>query len=150
MRSRFGLAAKGLGGAIRSYRATLGIRRYQHDELVGDEVGTHFDNDTEEAELMLSHRPFGRLSGTVGGSFLNRAFNAVGEEALSPPIDQRGGALFLYEELTWPHVTLQFGGRVDRTTFQARQRPPAGSRLHGGVGIGRPPAASGRRERRSS
>ena len=107
----------GLEGAIPSYRATLGIRRYQHDELVGDEVGTHFDNDTEDAELMLSHRPFRRLSSTVGGSFLNRAFNAIGEEALSPPIDQRGGALFLYEELTWPHVTLQFGGRVDRTTF---------------------------------
>jgi iron complex outermembrane recepter protein len=108
----------GLGGAIPSYRATLGIRRYQHDELVGDEVGTHFDNDTEDAELMLSHRPFGRLSGTVGGSFLNRAFNAIGEEALAPPIDQRGGALFLYEELTWPHVTLQFGGRVDWTNFE--------------------------------
>ena len=107
----------GLGGAIPSYRATLGIRRYQHDELLGDEVGTHFDNDTEDAELMLSHRPFGRLSGTIGGSFLNRAFNAIGEEALSPPIDQRGGALFLYEELTWPHVTLQFGGRVDWTNF---------------------------------
>ena len=56
----------GLEGAIPSYRATLGIRRYQHDELVGDEVGTHFDNDTEDAELMLSHRPFRRLSGTVG------------------------------------------------------------------------------------
>ncbi len=107
----------GLDGAIPSYRATLGIRRYQHDELVADEVGTHFDNDTEEAELMLSHRPYGRLSGTIGGSFLNRAFNAIGEEALSPPIDQRGGALFLYEELTWPHVTLQFGGRVDWTNF---------------------------------
>ena len=106
-----------LSGAIRSYRATVGVKRYEHDELEGEEVGTHFDNDTEEAELMLSHRPFGHLSGTVGGSFLNRAFNAVGEEALAPPIDQRGGALFLYEELTWPHVTFQFGARIDRTTF---------------------------------
>jgi iron complex outermembrane receptor protein len=108
---------EGLAGAINSYRATLGIRRYQHDELLGGEVGTHFDNDTEEAELMVSHRPWGKLSGTVGGWFLNRAFNAVGEEALAPPIDQRGGALFVYEELVWPHVTVQFGGRFDRTTF---------------------------------
>ena len=118
-RHAFAVRAGGedLGGAIRSYRATVGVKRYEHDELEGDEVGTHFDNDTEEAELMLSHRPFGRLSGTVGGSFLNRAFNAVGEEALAPPIDQRGGALFLYEEFTWPHVTFQFGARLDRTTF---------------------------------
>jgi len=108
---------EGLTGAVSSYRATLGIRRYQHDELEGDEVGTHFDNDTEEAELMVSHQPFGKLSGTVGGWFLNRAFNAVGAEALAPPIDQRGAALFLYEEFTWPHVTFQFGGRFDRTSF---------------------------------
>ena len=113
----FRAGAQDLGGTIRSYRATVGVRRYEHDELRGDEVGTHFDNDTEEAELMLSHKPFGRLSGTVGGSFMNRAFNAVGDEALSPPVDQRGGALFLYEELTWPHVTFQFGARLDRTTF---------------------------------
>jgi iron complex outermembrane receptor protein len=109
---------QGLGGAISSYRATVGVRRYQHDELEGDEVGTHFENDTEEAELLVSHRLLGRLTGTVGGSFLNRAFNAVGAEALAPAIDQRTGALFLYEELVWPHVTFQFGGRLDRTSFE--------------------------------
>jgi iron complex outermembrane receptor protein len=113
----FRAGGQGLNGFLSSYRATVGIRRYEHDELEGDEVGTHFDNDTEDAELLLSHRQFGKLSGTIGASFLNRAFNAVGAEALAPPIDQRGGAVFLYEELTWPHVTVQFGGRVDRTSF---------------------------------
>jgi len=33
-------------------------------------------------------------------------------------VDQRGGAVFLYEELMWPHVTVQFGGRIDRTVFE--------------------------------
>lgn len=111
-----------LGGALSSYRATFGIRRYEHDELKGRKAGTHFDNDTEEAELMVSHRAVGRLSGTVGGWFLNRRFNSVGEEALAPPVDQRGAALFLYEELTWPHVTFQFGGRFDRTSFDPDSR----------------------------
>ncbi|MGQ0733809.1 MAG: TonB-dependent receptor [Acidobacteriota bacterium] len=120
----FRAGAEELSGAIRSYRATLGIRRYQHDELEAEAVATHFDNDTEEAELMLSHRPVGKLSGTVGGWFLHRAFNVEGDEALSPPVDQQGGAAFLYEELTWPHVTVQFGGRVDHTAFE-----PAGGVL---------------------
>ena len=53
----FAPGAKGWTAAVSSYRATLGIRRYKHDELEGDEVGTHFDNDTEEAELLLSHTP---------------------------------------------------------------------------------------------
>ncbi|HXG88881.1 MAG TPA: TonB-dependent receptor [Vicinamibacterales bacterium] len=113
----FRAGGEGLTGLVNSYRATAGVRRYEHDELEGDEVGTHFDNDTEDAELLLSHKTFGRMSGTVGGSLTNRAFNAVGAEALAPAIDQRGAALFLYEELVWPHVTFQFGGRFDHTSF---------------------------------
>jgi iron complex outermembrane receptor protein len=109
---------EGLNGAITSYRATIGVRRYEHQELHGVEVGTEFNNDTEEAELLVSHRPFGKLSGTVGGSLFTRGFTAIGEEALSPPVDQRTTALFLYEELTWPHVTFQFGGRLDLTSFE--------------------------------
>jgi iron complex outermembrane receptor protein len=108
---------EGLSGTVRSYRATVGIRRYNHDELVGGEVGTHFDNDTEEAEVMVSHRPVGKVSGTVGASFTNRAFASIGDEALSPPVDQRGAAVFLYEEVTWPHATFQFGGRFDHTSY---------------------------------
>jgi iron complex outermembrane receptor protein len=110
--------ANGLPGAIDSYRATLAVRRYKHDELEGDEVGTAFTNNTEEIEMMGSHRAVGRVKGSAGGWFLNRAFDASGEEALSPAVDQRGFAAFLYEEVTWPHVTFQFGGRVDHATYE--------------------------------
>ena len=109
---------QGLNGVLSSYRATLGVRRYTHSELEGAEVGTTFENNTVEGEVLLSHRPAGRLSGSIGGWFLNRQFSATGAEALSPPVDQKGVAGFLYEELTWPHFTVQFGGRVDRTTFE--------------------------------
>lgn len=135
---------QGLGGAVSSYRATLGLKRYNHDELHGSEPETHFDNDTEEAEALVSHRPFGKLSGTVGGWFLNRAFSATGEEALSPPIDQRGGAIFLYEELLWPHATVQFGGRFDRTSFSPEGGLPERSfnEFSGSLGLLLRPAAA--------
>ena len=110
--------AQGLTGAFDSFRATLAARRYKHEELEGAEVGTTFKNDTEEVELMGSHRALGRLKGTIGTWVLNRAFGATGEEALSPDIDQRAIAVFLYEEVTWPHVTLQFGGRLDYTKYE--------------------------------
>src|SRR4029450_2174232 len=93
-------------------------RRYKHDELEGEEVGTAFTNNTEEVEVMGSHKAVGRLNGSPRGWFLNRAFDAVGEEALSPAVDQRGVAAFLYEEVTWPHVTFQFGGRVDHSRYE--------------------------------
>jgi iron complex outermembrane receptor protein len=109
--------AQGLDGAFDSYRATLSVRRYKHEELEGEEIGTAFTNDTTDVELMGSHRTVGRLKGTVGGWFSDRAFDAVGAEALSPAVDQGGFAAFLYEELVWPHVTLQFGGRLDHTNY---------------------------------
>ena len=119
-RHSFSLRAggQGLGGLFDSFRATFGHRRYKHEELEGAEVGTLFRNDTTEVELLGSHRAFGRLKGSVGGWALGRAFSAIGEEALSPPVDQNGVAAFFYEELTWPHVTFQFGARVDHTRFE--------------------------------
>ena len=110
-----------LDGWLQSYRATLGVRKYEHSELEGDEVGTTFNNDTLEGEVLLSHKRTGRLVGSFGGWFMNRAFASTGEEALSPPVDQRAAAAFLYEEIESRHATVQFGGRVDHTTFEPEQ-----------------------------
>lgn len=110
--------AHDLTGAFDAFRATATIRRYKHEELEGDEVGTAFKNDTTELELIGNHRAFGRLKGSAGAWVLGRAFDAVGAEALSPAVDQRGVAAFLFEEVTWPHVTLQFGGRVDHSRYE--------------------------------
>jgi iron complex outermembrane receptor protein len=112
--------ATGMDRAIDAFRATLSVRQYKHEEIEGDDVGTAFKNDTIEGEVMASHRAAGRLKGSVGASVLDRAFDAVGAEALSPAVDQSGLAAFVYEELTWPHVTVQFGGRVDRTNYEPR------------------------------
>ena len=107
-----------LGGWVESYRATLGVRAYQHSEFEGERVGTTFHNDTTEGEVLVSHRRAARLVGSVGGWFLTRAFDAVGAEALSPQVDQRAVAAFLYEEVESPHATLQFGGRIDHSKFE--------------------------------
>ena len=109
---------RNLGGWLQSYRATLGVRRYEHSELEGDEVGTTFNNDTMEGEVLLSHKRVGRLVGSFGGWFLDRAFSATGAEALSPPVDQQAYAGFLYEEIQSAHATLQFGGRLDHTKYE--------------------------------
>jgi iron complex outermembrane receptor protein len=138
--------AEGLTGAFDSYRATLAVRRYKHEELEGSDVGTAFRNDTEEIELMTSHRPLGRLKGTIGAWLLNRGFGAKGEETLSPNVDQNTFAAFLYEEFTWPHVTLQFGGRIDRARYE-----PLGEEAReftsgsGSLGVLFTPAAAGER-----
>jgi iron complex outermembrane recepter protein len=135
---------KDLSGFLNSYRATLGARRYQHDELEGTEVGTHFSNNTLDFDLLAAHRKYGRLSGAVGFAAGNRDFEAIGAEALSPPVNQKNISAFFYEELTWPHITFQFGGRLD----SARFRPEGGlvdrsfTNLSGSVGFLFRPAAA--------
>jgi iron complex outermembrane receptor protein len=106
-----------LNGAFDAFRATVARRQYTHEEIEGEEIGTLFSNDTTEFQMMGSHRALGRMKGSVGGSLLDRAFDSVGDEALSPAVDQNGFAAFAYEELTWPHITLQFGGRIDHTDY---------------------------------
>jgi iron complex outermembrane recepter protein len=107
-----------LSGAFDSFRTTLAVRRYRHDEIAAGEVETAFRNDSTEVEVLGSHRAIGRLKGSVGGWFMDRAFDARGEEALSPAVAQTGSAAFIYEEVTWPHVTVQFGSRVEHARYE--------------------------------
>ena len=113
----FRAEARELKGVFSSVRATAAVRRYKHDELEGDEIGTSFTNNTAEVELLVGHRQVGRLKGAIGGWGLTRSFAASGAEALSPPVDQQGAAAYIFEELIWPHATIQFGGRVDHAGF---------------------------------
>ena len=145
-RHAFNIKAGGtaLPGFIQSYRATLGVRRYQHTELEGDEIGTQFKNDQLEGEVLLSHRKTAGMLGSVGGWLLNRQFEASGAEALSPPVDQNTVAAFLYEEVAWPHATLQFGGRMDHTRYAPQGVLPNRdfTEFSGSVGLLLRPAAA--------
>jgi iron complex outermembrane receptor protein len=137
----------GLGGFVEGIRADYASRRYRHEELFAGEADTRFRNDTDEVNLKVRHRQAGRLTGTVGGWVMNRNFAAIGDEALSPPVHERGAALFLYEELTWPHVTVQFGGRVNHASFDPEEDLPSRrfTDLSGSVGLlFRPQAAQDR------
>jgi iron complex outermembrane receptor protein len=135
--------ARNLTGLFDEFRSTLGVRRYEHTELEGDEIGTVFQNDTTELDVLGSHRAFGRLKGSVGAWFLDRAFDAQGAEALSPAVDQRSFAAFVFEELSWPHVTVQFGGRVEHTGFEPLGEPQRDfTNVSGSMGLLLRPAAA--------
>jgi iron complex outermembrane recepter protein len=119
-------------------RGSFGVRRYKHDELDGEEVATSFINNTTELEVLGHHRRLGRLNGSIGGSFLTRDFSTAGEEVLSPEVDQRGGALYVYEELAASqHTQVQFGGRVEHASFEPKADEPNRdfTNVSGSVGV---------------
>ena len=109
---------RGLDGFVDGVRAAFNVRRYRHDELDGETIATRFRNDTIDGEVLATTKPLaGRLQGTYGASAYGRGFETVGEEALSPPVDQRTLSAFTYQEAAWSHVTLQFGGRIEHASF---------------------------------
>lgn len=118
--------ARNLSGAFDSFRGSFGIRRYRHDERDGEEVATSFTNNTSELELLAHHKAVGRMKGSIGATVLTRSFLTEGEEVLSPAVDQKGFAAYLYEEVgASPHVQVQFGGRVEHSAFTPAADEPA-------------------------
>jgi iron complex outermembrane receptor protein len=127
-----------LGGIFDSFRGSFGVRRYKHDELDGDVVATSFVNNTTELELLAHHKPAGRMKGSIGGAVLTRAFSTAGAESLSPPVDQKGFAAYVYEEVAAsPHAQLQFGARMEHARFEPAQDEPSTTftNVSGSVGL---------------
>jgi iron complex outermembrane receptor protein len=116
---------RNLSGFFTSARGSVAYHRYRHDEEEGGEIATRFENDLFDVDLRATHRPVGRMTGTVGVSGYLRAFEAIGEEALSPRVEQNVFSAFTYQEMTWSHFTLQFGGRYDRASYAPEGGLPA-------------------------
>jgi iron complex outermembrane receptor protein len=119
-RHRFDLRGekRGMGGFLSGVKFQGAYRNYTHDEIEGSgEIATTFKNKVGEANLLLNHRQYGALTGTFGVRGEHRDYSSLGEEALAPPVKQDSFAGFLYEELTYRHFQVQFGARVDHTSF---------------------------------
>ena len=129
---------KFLGGLPRLHaRRDRGLRRDRHELQEQGHRGRPVSATT-------AARP---PQGTFGVRAEHRDYSTAGEEALAPPTTQNTFAAFVYEELTFRHLSLQFGGRVDHTLLARRRRGRAagahGPRLHRVLGIARsarPPA----------
>jgi iron complex outermembrane receptor protein len=130
--------ARNMDGAFESFKGSFGVRRYAHDELDGEEIATSFVNNTTELELLGRHKAIGRMKGSIGATVLTRAFSTAGAEALSPAVDQKGFAAYLYEEVAAsPHVQVQFGGRFEYAKFDPSQDEPSRSfnNVSGSLGL---------------
>jgi iron complex outermembrane receptor protein len=92
---------------------------YQHQEKNGltDEVNTSFRNRTFTYRTVFDQKRQGRLSGTFGFSGIYRDYVSIGEEALAPPTTQKTFALYGLEKIDLEHALLQFGARLEHTSY---------------------------------
>ncbi|GAB4239146.1 MAG: TonB-dependent receptor [Acidobacteriota bacterium] len=112
-----------LDGPFPEFSLTSTYTRWKHRELEvladGEEnVGTRFDNEQWILRGELAQRQKGPWSGTVGFQAQWRDYLATGEEALAPPVDQFGFALFALEEWRWERWRLQAGARLEHVRYR--------------------------------
>lgn len=106
-------------GLFDGVRFNVGITEYEHTELEGSEVGTVFQNDFYEGRVELPHSAGEKLNGVIGAQFLNRDFQAIGDEAFVPPSETGSLALFALQEIELGSVSFEGGLRFETTDLEA-------------------------------
>ena len=119
---RFNWGLNNLDSAIENFVLKLSYVDWEHDEVEffengEQEIGTAFNNNQFLYRGVFEQARQGPLSGRFGFWGIDREYDATGEEALSPPVDQNGFALFALEELEFERVKFQFGGRVEMQRY---------------------------------
>ena len=104
--ARFYGGFRNLGGVIDGFALNLNYSDWNHDEvetLASDiqEVGTTFENQIFSYRGVFTQGRRGPFGGSFGFQGAVRNYEATGEEALSPPVDQNTFAVFALEELSF-------------------------------------------------
>jgi iron complex outermembrane receptor protein len=121
-----------LNGFFSSFHWQNSYTDYQHSEFEGAEVGTTFKNESIESRLWAEHAVIAGWKGVMGLHYNNQDFEAIGDEAFTPPTKTNSVAFFLMEERQSGDLLWQLGTRleqlkhdVDNTFFAdfAQQNP---------------------------
>ena len=104
-------------------RFSAGHIDYRHTEFEGDEVGTVFINTGNEGRIELVQGEWNDWNGAFGLQFLDRSFEAIGEEAFVPETDTRGLGVFALQQKAFGAIKLEFGVRADRLSTDPADGP---------------------------
>ena len=92
---------------------------YQHQEIEGGLVGTTFSNKSNEARVDLFHKNVYGWQGAWTVHYKSSDFEAIGEEAFSPPAKSEMIAAAWLEEKHFGPVLVQLGARVEHVSITA-------------------------------
>jgi len=106
---------------INKLASKIAYTDYQHQEIENGEVGTQFSNDMLEARFDLHHQAYNGWKGAWTFHYKNSDFEAVGEEAFTPPSETESVAVAWLEEKHFDDVLLQLGLRAEHVTINAHQ-----------------------------
>ena len=117
----------------------IGYADYVHQELEGADIGTTFKNEGYEGRVELIEKEFGNFRGASGIQFKHRDFEAIGDEAFTPPNITNQLGVFTVREYEKDNWHLQLSGRYEHTDTKARSvglsRTFDAFSVSGGVGV---------------
>lgn len=97
----------------------FGFTDYEHSEIENGEIGTTFNNESQEARLDLFHHPIADWRGALSLHYKHADFSAIGEEAFTPPSSTSTIAVALMEERHFGDVLVQLGARIEQVNIAA-------------------------------
>lgn len=106
-------------GLFEQVTTRWGYSDYKHIEFEGGQVGTTFLVQGVEGRAELIQQDRGGWHGSVGGQFMVRDFQAIGDEAFVPANLTRSFALFTVQEVELDPFEVEFGGRYERSDMKA-------------------------------
>jgi iron complex outermembrane receptor protein len=114
---------------VKSVTYKFGYSDYTHTEFEGPEVGTLFAIEGYDGRLEIAHEKIGRFEGLVGFQTQSTDFSALGSEAFLPPVRTDTNSGFVFEEVSFESIRLQFGGRYDHQAEDRGANPLFGPSL---------------------
>ena len=105
-------------GPFRAARLSAGRADYSHTEFEGAAVGTRFFSEGSEGRLELIQRERNGWQGVVGVQTLDRAFDAVGDEAYVPRTDIAEQGLYTVQRFDRGGLGFEGGLRLDRRVLE--------------------------------
>ncbi len=97
----------------------FGFTDYEHSEIENGAIGTTFRNETAEARWELFHHPFAEWRGALSFHYKHNDFEAIGDEAFTPPSKTSTLALGLMEERHFGDLLVQLGARIEEVKISA-------------------------------
>ncbi|MBA17965.1 MAG: TonB-dependent receptor [Sphingomonas sp.] len=108
------------GGVLDKIRVRVGAADYQHSEIEDTgEVGTTFYNQGYEGRLELVQAQHGVWEGAVGGQFVIRDFNVIGEEKFLPRNRTQQYGIFTLQSFDWGAFKAEAGARYETASLHA-------------------------------
>lgn len=104
---------------IDNVRFAAAYTDYTHVEIEDGAIGTAFNNESSDAKVTVAHTGVAGWHGVFGLQYNDGDYQATGEEAFSPPTSTNALSAFLVEQKKVGNVTLELGGRVESTSYEA-------------------------------